>query len=100
MNEAQLYDRTRHEPLRALAWDESRVQSAIERIVLETESRYTDRYWPLHPRDRRSDDDTGRVEMSLYDGACGVIWGLNSIDSWSVTVTQSAIPRNARTRPS
>lgn len=81
MMEAQLYDRARHEPLRALAWDESRVQSVIERIVLETESRYTDQYWPLHPRDRRSDDDTGRVEMSLYDGACGVIWALNYLEA-------------------
>ena len=48
-----LYEPARHEPLRPLAWDESKVRTAIEHIVADTESRFTeDRYWPLHPLDR------------------------------------------------
>jgi hypothetical protein len=78
---APLYDPARHEPLCVLAWDEGQARSAIERIVQDAESRYSEyRYWPLHPQDRQGDDDAGRVEISLYNGACGVM-GLNYLQS-------------------
>ncbi len=48
-----LYDPARHEQLRPIPWDESQVLTAIEYIVADTESRFTeDRHWPLHPLDR------------------------------------------------
>lgn len=73
-----LYDPSRHEPLRALPWDASQARAAIERIVLETEARFTeDQYWPLHPLDRDPDDDPALVPTPLYFGACGVLWALN-----------------------
>jgi len=75
------YDPARHEPLRPIPWDESQVLTAIEYIVADTEVRFTeDRYWLLHPLDRANGDDTGRLETSLYDGACGVIWALRYLE--------------------
>ena len=108
-----LYDPARHQPLRPLAWDESQVLTAIEYIVMDTESCFTeDRYWSLHPLDRASGDETDDFETALYDGACGVFWALNYleavgqprcreamppnwIDSWCATVPGSANPRSA-----
>ena len=76
-----LYDPARHEPLRPIPWDESQVLTAIEYIVADTESRFTeDRYWPLHPLDRENGDETERFETPLYDGACGVIWALHYLE--------------------
>ena len=108
-----LYDPARHQPLRPLPWDESQVLAAIEHIVVDTESRFTeDRYWPLHPLDREGGDETEHFETALYDGACGVFWALqlpsrplgrplcreamppNWIDSWRATVPGSANPRS------
>ncbi|HWL87754.1 MAG TPA: LanC-like protein [Polyangiaceae bacterium] len=76
-----LYDPARHEPLRLLPWDESQVRAAIEHIVSETESRFSeDEYWPLHPLDREG-DEMGRVETPLYHGACGVFWALHYLQA-------------------
>lgn len=76
MNEA-LYDPARHESLRPLPWDEDQVKSAISRIVVDVEARYSeDSYWPVHPRDRRRGVDE-RFDTPLYDGACGVIWAVD-----------------------
>ena len=99
--EAPLYDPARHEPLRALAWDDREARSAIERIVLDAESRYTEqRYWPLHPQDRRSDDDAERVEKSLYNGACGVIWALHYLQAvGAARLSRSYIPALDRLLP-
>lgn len=73
-----LYDPARHEPLRPVPWDESRVRAAVERIVVDTESRFSeDGYWPAHPLDRGGGDDVHPVETPLYHGACGVIWALH-----------------------
>ncbi len=72
-----LYDPARHEPLRPLAWDESTARAAIERIVADARSRYSeDAYWPQHPLDRDGDDGD-RIQTSLYFGACGVFWALD-----------------------
>jgi hypothetical protein len=77
-----LYDPARHEPLRAIRWDASAVTGAIERIVADAESRFSeDRYWPQHPLDRGSDSPTGHGETPLYHGACGVIWALSYLQA-------------------
>ncbi|MDQ2916880.1 MAG: LanC-like protein [Pseudomonadota bacterium] len=71
-----LYDPARHEPLRTIAWDETRARETIAHIVGDTEERFSlDHYWPLHPRDA----DVGETEPAypLYHGACGVIWALD-----------------------
>jgi Family of unknown function (DUF6494) len=80
--EGMLYEAARHEPLRRLRWDESEAGAAIERIVRDAESRFTeDRYWPLHPLDVQGAHDTKKYETSLYDGACGVFWALDYLES-------------------
>ena len=72
-----LYDPARHEPLRAHAWYEGEARAAIERIVADVRSRYTEHaYWPQHPLDRDG-DDSDRIQTSLYLGACGVFWALD-----------------------
>ncbi len=76
-----LYDPARHQPLRPRAWDESQVLTAIDYIVVDTESCFTeDRYWSLHPLDRASGDETDDFETALYDGACGVVWALRYLE--------------------
>mgnify|MGYP003694413949 CR=1 FL=1 len=76
--EGMLFDPARHEPLRPLPWKESEAEAAIERIVADTEARFTgNRYWPLHPLDRQAGDEAKSFVTSLYDGACGVFWALH-----------------------
>lgn len=72
-----LFDPDRHEPLTHSAWDETSAIAAIERIVRDTEARFSEEsYWPLHPEDRQGESDARTYETSLYDGACGVLWAL------------------------
>lgn len=73
-----LHDPARHEPLRALAWDEARVRATIARIVRETVAAATpDGLWPVHPRDLEPGDDPDAPVTNLYYGAAGVIWALD-----------------------
>jgi len=73
-----LFDRDRHEPLAAAAWDEGAARAAIGRIVDDTRARFTpDGLWPLHPND--VDGGSTAPEMSLYVGAAGVIWALDHL---------------------
>ena len=52
--EGLLYDPERHEPLRPFAGDGSQVGAFIERIVRDTDSRFSaDTYWP-NTRDLRA----------------------------------------------
>ena len=70
-----LFDPKRHEPLRAIAWDENRARATIARIVRETESGFDDdAWWPMHPLD--ADGGPSAPVFPLYFGACGVIWAL------------------------
>jgi hypothetical protein len=63
-----LHDPARHDPLRTIGWDEARARSLIERIVVDTETRFSgDDFWPLHPRDAY-DGDKGPA-YPLYHGA-------------------------------
>ncbi|MBI3374303.1 MAG: LanC-like protein [Betaproteobacteria bacterium] len=86
MKQAMLYEPARHEPLRPFPWDESQVRAAIGRIVVDTDSRFTEnKYWPVHPLDREGGDDTGQVETPLYHGACGVFWALQYLQTLGVS---------------
>jgi len=77
-----LFDPARHETLRAPRWDEGEARAAIERIVADAEAHFSeDRYWPLHPLDWDGRGNRDRVETSLYDGACGVVWGLHYLEA-------------------
>ncbi len=70
-----LYDASRHEQLRTIAWDEARARAMIATIVADTEARFSpDTFWPMHPRD--ADDASTAPAYPLYHGACGVIWAL------------------------
>ncbi len=75
-----LYDPARHEPLRQNAWDEGLARATIERIVRETEARFSpETYWPVHPRD--GDGGEEHPFHALYFGACGVIWALHYLEA-------------------
>jgi hypothetical protein len=75
-----LHDPARHEVLDAPPWDAARAQSAIARIVRETEARWaSDGYWPAHPRDVEPGEAADAPRLSLYDGAAGVIWALHHL---------------------
>jgi hypothetical protein len=74
---AAQFDAARHEPLADKAWDAGVVRAAIERIVSEARAAFTpDGLWPIHPRD--IEGDRGPL-TSLYDGAAGIIWGLDHL---------------------
>ncbi|OGA16696.1 MAG: hypothetical protein A3I63_00840, partial [Betaproteobacteria bacterium RIFCSPLOWO2_02_FULL_66_14] len=75
-----LFDPTRHEQLRPIAWDEVRARATIERIVRGTEMRFSPaNYWPMHPRDVEGGD--ALPAYPLYHGACGVIWALRYLEA-------------------
>ncbi len=85
-----LYEPGRHERLRRLPWNENEARAAIERIVADTESRFSpDAYWPLHPLDWE-DGDPEDFATPLYHGACGVIWALHYLRAvGAVTLSRS-----------
>jgi lanthionine synthetase-like protein len=93
VNQALLYDPARHEPPCALPWDEQRVRQVIERIVVDTESRYSeDGYWPAHPLDHDGADAPGQRDTPLYHGACGVFWALHYLqDVGAATLSRSYV---------
>ena len=85
-----LHDPARHEPLRSLAWDESRVRSTIARIVDETVAAFTpDGLWPVHPRDIEPGDDPDAPATNLYYGAAGIIWALHYLHAAGVAPSPS-----------
>ena len=72
-----LHDPARHEPLKAIVWDESRARGCIKHIVSDAEDRFTpENYWPQHPRDVDAGEDPGDASTTLYYGATGVLWAL------------------------
>jgi lanthionine synthetase-like protein len=75
-----LFDPSRHEPLRDLAWDESRARATIERVLRDTETRFDeDSWWPIHPLD--ADGGEAGPLYPLYFGACGVVWALHYLEA-------------------
>jgi Lanthionine synthetase C-like protein len=76
-----LYTPTAHEPLTEVPWDEQRVRAAIREIAREAEEALEpDAGWPPHPRD----DEKERRFHTLYLGAAGVIWALESLQARGV----------------
>lgn len=71
-----LFDSERHEPLVAIAWDESRARQAIQSIVDDIESaRGSHGNWPVHPLDAEGDEPASGFK-GLYLGSAGVLWAL------------------------
>ena len=73
----ELFDHSRHEPLRGMPWDEAVARRAIEAIVHDCADRFSpDRLWPLHALDLEGRPPTEPFTM-FYLGAAGVIWALD-----------------------
>jgi lantibiotic modifying enzyme len=89
-----LHDPARHETLKSIAWDESRVRSTIARIVDETVAAFTpDGLWPVHPRDLEPGDDPDAPATNLYYGAAGIIWALHYLDAIGAARSPSFAPQ-------
>jgi len=74
-----LFERDRHEGLAALRWDEAAARRTIETIVRDCEERFSPvDLWPMHPLDTEG-DGTSAPSTTLYLGATGVIWALDSL---------------------
>ncbi|MEP7060919.1 MAG: LanC-like protein [Betaproteobacteria bacterium] len=69
------------------------MRQVIERIVVDSESRYgEDGYWPAHPLDHDSADVPGQCVTPLYHGACGVFWALHYLqDAGAAKLTRSYV---------
>ncbi len=77
---AALVDPEAHEPLTETAWDAERARAAIAAIVAETEEAFdADELWPAHPLDEEPDEPPLRRVASMYLGAAGVIWALDTL---------------------
>lgn len=89
-----LYDPSRHEPLRPIAWDEEAARQMIAQIVDDAETRFTpDGYWPPHPRDLAANDPPDQPFTPLYFGACGVVWALHYLqDLGAVQLRRNYLP--------
>jgi hypothetical protein len=75
-----LYDPARHELLHEIEWDESAAKRTIERIVTDTEERFSAQtHWPMHPLD--ADGGSTEPVFNLYFGAAGVVWALHYLQS-------------------
>lgn len=75
-----LHDPARHEPLECFDWNEKAALRTIERIVTDTEDRYSGAaHWPIHPLDA----DGGKTDpiFNLYFGASGVVWALHYLQA-------------------
>ena len=72
-----LYDPTAFEPLTDEPWDERRVRAGIQRIVSEAEQAFDpDRLWPANEWDAWQ---TPTPLKSLYVGAGGMVWALDTL---------------------
>jgi hypothetical protein len=69
-----MFEKSRHVPLRTFAWDISEARAAINEIVDDARTAFSETgFWHAHPQDEGvTDGDT-----SIYFGACGIIWGLD-----------------------
>ena len=77
-----LHDPARHEALRPIAWDESRVRATIARIVAGTVAAFSpESLWPMHPRDLEAGDDPDVPATCLYFGAAGIVWALDYLNA-------------------
>jgi hypothetical protein len=75
-----LHDPARHEPLQPIEWDARVAARAIERIVRDTEARFSSTsHWPNHPLD--ADDGESSPVFNMYSGAGGVVWALHHLQA-------------------
>jgi hypothetical protein len=73
-----LFTPSLHEPLTEAPWDERRVRAAIREIARDTEQALDPGAgWAMHPLDE--DGDEPKVFRTLYLGAAGVVWALESL---------------------
>lgn len=70
-----LYSPESHEQLVEDAWDADAVRAAIREIVADCEASFDGLHWPLHPRDRETEDEP--PSATVYFGSSGVIYGLD-----------------------
>jgi hypothetical protein len=85
-----LHDPARHEPLAAVAWDETHVRATIACIVDGTVAAYSpDTLWAVHPRDLDPGDDPDVPATCLYFGAAGVAWALGYLADLGATAPAS-----------
>jgi hypothetical protein len=76
---AALFDKSRHEPLAQIGWDESRARQWIEAIADDADAHFsTERLWAAHPLDLDG-EPAGEPFTSLYFGAAGVVWALDAL---------------------
>jgi Lanthionine synthetase C-like protein len=69
-----MFDTARHVPLRAVEWVASEVQAAIDEIVADALTQFSEtHFWPAHPQDDGAEDG----ETCMYFGATGVIWAID-----------------------
>ncbi len=74
------HDPSRHEPLANAEWNLQRVRDAIIGICREAESAFdSQRLWPTHPEDDEPGSPAGRIFRGLYDGAAGMLLGLDRL---------------------
>ena len=72
-----LYEPTQFEPLTDQPWDPARIADAIATIVADLDAAFdTDALWPAHEWDGWEEP---LPLKSLYVGAAGVIWALDSL---------------------
>ncbi len=77
----QIWSLSRHEPLRAVHWDEDVVRTWIYDLVKAAAMLYQrDGYWPVHPRDFVDGKEVPRPNC-LYYGSAGVIWALKRLET-------------------
>jgi len=77
-----LFEASRHEPLRPVAWDEDRARATIAHIVDDCERRFTrEHYWPQHPRDADGGTNPESFWTDLYCGTAGVFWALHYLQA-------------------
>jgi hypothetical protein len=80
-----MLERSRHVPLRPLAWDPDDVSNAIQEIVCDALDHFDrERFWPAHPRE----DGVADGNTTLYCGAAGVIWALEYLARIGATGTR------------
>ncbi len=79
--EPLLHEPERHETLLSIRWDESTVRRTIERIVADTEARFSgERYWPLDPTGAQGVPRAEAFDTSFDGGAGGVFWALHYLE--------------------
>jgi hypothetical protein len=93
-----LYHPARHEPLQRRDWDEAAAFRMIERIVRDSEARFSpESHWPAHPLD--VEGDKREPLFDLYFGAGGVVWVLHHLEATGVVELRRSYREYVATLP-